>query len=288
MTDVKQAVQTLFDMAKDRTVRFPKGSDWNDSKVKQTCGATLLAMPKKEDGSFDVDAALTTLVDQYGVEKESEADKKKRKAEEEAEDAEDDDEEGGSPSKGKKPKKEKGPPKRETVVVEANRAVAYAFQEMADLYFKNGERMKGGAFSKVRTAAGVLCPPAALALIAFLSPCPFPFLSLPRTPGREGDPRGAGGAGDGQAGDQGEAQGPGQGTCDMPGPPVPWSPGPLFPTCILFRVPSASLTCSNRPLSWGVRRVRRRRSRSSGTRASSRSSRTCARGRRELRRLCHD
>ena len=178
--DVKQAVSELFEAAKARTVRFPKGSDWNEAKVRQTCGATLLSVPRKEDGSLDVDCALATMIEQYGVEKESEADQKKRKAEDEAEDDAVEGEEGGSPSK-KKGKKPKDPPKKETVEVEANRTVAYAFQEMADIYWKNGERMKGGAYSKVRR--GRAGPASGVNLFKF--PCHHPRVQ----PVREGDPR---------------------------------------------------------------------------------------------------
>lgn len=121
----------------------------DESKRKQKCGQILI-LHKKEDGEFDLDAAFNELVSQFGVEKEAKGgsggdesggtpakkSKNKRKADADAE-------EPGSPTKVKK---------SETFENEENREVGAAFLEIAGLYYKAGESLKGGVYSKAAKA----------------------------------------------------------------------------------------------------------------------------------------
>ena len=140
MSDTKQAAEELVTLATSAGVKFPK--IWGEVEIRRQCGSTMLSIPKTEQGSFDLAASLDALIEQYGTDQPSKK-TKKRKADEEEEEEEDEegDEEGGD-GKPKKTKKAKAK-KTETVVVEENRGLAEAIAEIASIYFKNGERMKG-------------------------------------------------------------------------------------------------------------------------------------------------
>ena len=156
-TDARNAASNLSRMAVDKRCRFPK--IWDEKKVLQECGRTIL-LYKKDDGTFDSNEALEFLLEKYGAEKPTKDDRKiividdesektptkKRKstAKNKTETIEAKEEEEGS---GKKKQK-----KSETYVVEENRAVGEAVYEMAGIYFKNKDARKGGVFSKAAKA----------------------------------------------------------------------------------------------------------------------------------------
>jgi hypothetical protein len=104
----------------------------------------------RNEGGFDLEGALESLVDKYGKEEESTASPKKstkkRKKDTEADDENEEEEEGDSKQKKKAPKK------TEIVAEERNRPIAEAIKEMADIYFKNKDARKGGVFSKAAKA----------------------------------------------------------------------------------------------------------------------------------------
>ena len=99
----------------------------------------MLSIPRTEQGTIDLAEALLALIEQYGSDKPT--NKRKANEQEEEEDDAGDEEEGGKKKSTKKKKKE-------TVAVEENRGLAEAIAEISSIYYKNGERMKGGVFSK--------------------------------------------------------------------------------------------------------------------------------------------
>jgi len=146
MADMKAANEELYSRTVKEKIKFPSLLD--ESKRKQKCGQILL-LHRTEDG-FDVSAAFAEILSQFGVEDgagvgspnapaSKKGGKAKRKAEADAE-------EPGSPSKEPKAKKS------ETYVNEENRGVGSAILEIAGFYYKAGEGLKGGAFSKAAKA----------------------------------------------------------------------------------------------------------------------------------------
>eukprot|EP01035_Chromulina_nebulosa_P017770 gene17770-23372_t len=142
--NVKEVAERLAQQAKEIGVRFPL--TFTDAQVRQEVGAALM-LSKNSDG-FDETTVIPTLIDKFGLidsknestEVTKTAKKRKSKSKEETEDLTDE-----TKSAEKKPRVVK-------VVNEGNRAVAEAIQEMAGVYFKNGDPRKGGVFSKAAKA----------------------------------------------------------------------------------------------------------------------------------------
>ena len=151
MSNPREVALALSTRATESKVRFPKV--WDDARVLQDCGKTLMLF-KDENGNFDVDAALNSLIESYGVEstqnsvehESGSSENKKRKSEETDTATNDND---GDDADSKKKIKVK---KTEVVAVESNRPVATAIAEMSSIYFKNGDARKGGVFSKAAKA----------------------------------------------------------------------------------------------------------------------------------------
>eukprot|EP01040_Poterioochromonas_malhamensis_P010273 gene10274-11175_t len=148
MSDTKEAARQLLTLARERKVRFP--SIWDETKLFQTCGATIV-LHRNDTGSFDMEGAIDDLISKYGsapiespVKGKGKGTKRKKDDEdEEAEEKEaDDEDEGEEGGKKKKQKKPKAPPKTSVVAEESNRKVAEAVKEMADIYFKNKDMRK--------------------------------------------------------------------------------------------------------------------------------------------------
>ena len=134
----KEAAGKLLAKAVAANVRFPK--IWEETEKTRTCGAEVM-MSKSDDGSFDLDAALASLIEKYGTEEKITGKKKKK---EDVIDLEDEDNE-----ESEKKKKVK---KSDTVACEENREIAAIIKEMADVYFQNKDARKGGVFSKAAKA----------------------------------------------------------------------------------------------------------------------------------------
>mmetsp|Transcript_402 Transcript_402/g.584 ORF Transcript_402/g.584 Transcript_402/m.584 type:complete len:210 (+) Transcript_402:336-965(+) len=160
--NVKDAAKSLYDYALSKKVKFPK--IWDEAKLIQTCGATLLVYRTPE--GFDINKGFADLESKFGVEeddgekaddgeKEDDGEKKdvvgakqqspsaKSKRSRKAKVLSDDEKDEVSPKKTKK---------SETMVEEKNRKVAEAIKEMADIYFRNKDMRKGGVFSKAAKA----------------------------------------------------------------------------------------------------------------------------------------
>jgi hypothetical protein len=129
----KEAANLLLDMATAAQIRFPKTMEAKKDLL-QICASTLLSLPKLDDDGYDVVNALAMLEEKFG--KIEEAGNKRKNDSGEAS--------ASSPAEKKK--------KTEDIAVEENRSVAGAIKEMADIYFQNGDRMKGGVYSKAAKA----------------------------------------------------------------------------------------------------------------------------------------
>jgi len=148
MSNPREVALTLSKKASESKVRFPKV--WDDARILQDCGKTLMLF-KDESGCFDVDGALDSLIETYGVESSADTQvhqsvsvSKKRKSDETAIGSNEDED----PESNKKAKIKKS----EIVAVEENRPIATAIAEMSSIYFKNGDPRKGGVFSKAAKA----------------------------------------------------------------------------------------------------------------------------------------
>jgi len=128
----RDAAVLLKDRAIESRVRFPKV--WDESKLMQSCGANLMLYKVGE--SFDIDGALASLIEKYGIEDPPAAAEDRSKKTKKRKKVDDDEGEEGE----EKPKKER---KKATIVNEENRPVAEAIQEMAVIYFKNKEARTG-------------------------------------------------------------------------------------------------------------------------------------------------
>ena len=105
---------------------------------------------KNEDGTFNLEGGLESLIEKYGQSVVEEKPKSKKRKADEEEDEEEAGEDGDE--EGKKKKKPKAPPKTSVVAEERNRRAAEAIQEMATIYFKNKDMRKGGVFAKAAKA----------------------------------------------------------------------------------------------------------------------------------------
>ncbi|KDO31588.1 hypothetical protein SPRG_19502 [Saprolegnia parasitica CBS 223.65] len=104
----------------------------------------------REDGAYNLDAALKAMTDKFGAKapeakatKKRKAPAKKAKDGDEAKDAGDDEDDGEAVTKKKKIAQ---------ATNEKNQALAEAFAELAGFEFKRGEKFKGGSYSKVAKA----------------------------------------------------------------------------------------------------------------------------------------
>ena len=153
-------------------IRWPKTEEWQDDAGKRKKMQEIFSFLTGRD--FDVQETVVGLLDKFGQEawavkaekeaaaaeeeadEEEEKPKKKRapkkKAEEDDEDKDEDIEHDGSgspkPKKKKAKKVSESPKKSETFVCEENRGFGAALLELAGLYYKAGEGMKGGVFSR--------------------------------------------------------------------------------------------------------------------------------------------
>mmetsp|Transcript_19735 Transcript_19735/g.19845 ORF Transcript_19735/g.19845 Transcript_19735/m.19845 type:complete len:192 (+) Transcript_19735:77-652(+) len=143
MSNMKEAARELQEKADARNVRFPK--IWDEKKRIQDCGATIM-MHKSEDGTFDIEASLNALIEKYGVEEVPATETKKRKKDIDSTEVNKENDENDSPQKDTKKAK------AIHLNCEENRPVALAIQEIAGMYFKNGDARKGGVFSKAAKA----------------------------------------------------------------------------------------------------------------------------------------
>jgi len=159
-------------------LRWPKTEEWQDDAGKRKKMQEIYAFLTGRD--FDVNETVMGLIDKFGqevwavkaekeaaaakdaaeeaaAEEEEEAQKPKKRAPEKK--AEDDDKDldedaehdiTGSPKPKKKRAKKvsESPKMTETFVCEENRGFGAALLELAGLYYKAGENMKGGVFSK--------------------------------------------------------------------------------------------------------------------------------------------
>ncbi|RLN52706.1 hypothetical protein BBJ29_002789 [Phytophthora kernoviae] len=147
----KKAAKELLALCAKEGVKIP--TDPLNAAVE--AGTMLNAT--RENGEFQLDAALKEMIKKFGV-KESASPKKtvktekkttrgrKRKSDDESVKVkgEEDDEDGE--------KKAKKPKKKVEASCEANQPLADAFAELSGFEFKRGEKFKGGTWSKVAKA----------------------------------------------------------------------------------------------------------------------------------------
>ncbi|KAG7395889.1 hypothetical protein PHYBOEH_003053, partial [Phytophthora boehmeriae] len=150
----KKAAKELLALCAKEGVKVPT------NPVNAAVEAGTMLNATREDGEFQLDAALKEMIKKFGV-KESASPKKsaktekkttrgkKRKSDDDSvkvkdEEDDEDDEDGES-----KPKKAK---KKPEASCEANQPLADAFAELSGFEFKRGEKFKGGTWSKVAKA----------------------------------------------------------------------------------------------------------------------------------------
>ena len=115
----------IYELALAKKVKFP--STLTEVQREQKC-FNIGQISKDEDGVIDRNKAVEELVSLYGLVEEK-TDDKKRKAEDEND----------SPVKQKK---------TETFAFPDNEGIALALREIAGFYYKEGEKFKGGVYSK--------------------------------------------------------------------------------------------------------------------------------------------
>ncbi|KAG6603023.1 dna polymerase beta [Phytophthora cinnamomi] len=152
----KKAAKELLALCAKEGVKVPT----NPINAAVEAGTMLNAT--REDGEFQLDAALKEMIKKFGVKESASPKKKKGKADDKAdvktekkprgrkrkaddvkdEAAEDEDDD----------KKAKKPRKKAEAACEANQSLADAFAELSGFEFKRGEKFKGGTWSKVAKA----------------------------------------------------------------------------------------------------------------------------------------
>lgn len=145
----KKAAKELLALCAKEGVKVPT----NPINAAVEAGTMLNAT--REDGEFQLDAALKEMIKKFGVKetaspkKDAKADKKprgrKRKSDDDDKVKDEDEDEDGE-------KKAKKPKKKAAAAVEANQPLADAFSELSGFEFKRGEKFKGGTWSKVAKA----------------------------------------------------------------------------------------------------------------------------------------
>ncbi|KAK1946051.1 hypothetical protein P3T76_003099 [Phytophthora citrophthora] len=147
----KKAAKELLALCAKEGVKVPT------DPVNAAIEAGTMLNSTREDGEFQLDAALKEMIKKFGVEEPVSPKKKgktsvkterktgrKRKnddVKEEDASADEDDE-----------KKAKKPRKKAEATVESNQSLADAFAELSGFEFKRGEKFKGGTWSKVAKA----------------------------------------------------------------------------------------------------------------------------------------
>ncbi|OQR94218.1 hypothetical protein THRCLA_08220 [Thraustotheca clavata] len=129
----KQSAKDLLELCKKDGVQVP--TDPMNAMIQ--AGTMLNAT--REDGEFNLPAALKAMIEKFGVKK-VEKSTKKRKAPENSKEKDEDD---ASTPKKKKVAQATNP---------KNQDLAEAFAELAGFEFKRGEKFKGGSYSKVAKA----------------------------------------------------------------------------------------------------------------------------------------
>ncbi len=172
----KAKIKTVLSEAETLKLRWPKTEEWQGDNGKKKKMQEIYSFLTARD--FNVQEAINGLIDKFGqeqkvekvssnsqesyVEKSEVKDeeginekkpKKKRESKKKNDSEEDGDEDiedgDSSPKPKKKVKKESTSPKKtETYAVESNRGIGEVLLEMASLYYKAGEGMKGGVFSR--------------------------------------------------------------------------------------------------------------------------------------------
>ncbi|KAL4158360.1 hypothetical protein PRNP1_004138 [Phytophthora ramorum] len=147
----KKAAKELLALCAKEGVKVPT------DPVNAAVEAGTMLNATREDGEFQLDAALQEMIKKFGVKKvaspkkKDKADVKEKKAtrgrKRKSDDVKDEDEDEDEDEK--KPKK---PRKKVEATCEANQALADTFAELSGFEFKRGERFKGGTWSKVAKA----------------------------------------------------------------------------------------------------------------------------------------
>ncbi|KAG6974321.1 hypothetical protein JG688_00003132 [Phytophthora aleatoria] len=144
----KKAAKELLALCAKEGVKVPT------DPVNAAVEAGTMLNATRENGEFQLNAALKEMIKKFGV-KESTSPKKKGKTDVKTEkktgrkrksaDVKDEDDEEDE-------KKAKKPRKKVEATCEANQALADAFAELSGFEFKRGEKFKGGTWSKVAKA----------------------------------------------------------------------------------------------------------------------------------------
>ncbi|OQR98379.1 hypothetical protein ACHHYP_08676 [Achlya hypogyna] len=138
----KQAAKDLLDLCKKDGVLVP--TDPMNAMIQ--AGTMLNAT--REDGEYNLPAALKAMADKFGVkapEAKPKATRKRKAKNDSKDDVKDEDDEGDDESAKKKKKVAQA-------TNEKNQELAEAFAELAGFEFKRGEKFKGGSYSKVAKA----------------------------------------------------------------------------------------------------------------------------------------
>ncbi|KAL3667040.1 hypothetical protein V7S43_007983 [Phytophthora oleae] len=148
----KKAAKELLALCAKEGVKVPT------DPVNAAVEAGTMLNSTREDGEFQLDAALKEMIKKFGV-KESASPKKKGKTDVKTEkktgrkrksdDVKEEDEDEDADEDEKAAKK---PRKKAEATVETNQSLADAFAELSGFEFKRGEKFKGGTWSKVAKA----------------------------------------------------------------------------------------------------------------------------------------
>ncbi|KAF4037589.1 Helix-hairpin-helix motif-containing protein 8 [Phytophthora infestans] len=148
----KKAAKELLALCVKEGVKVPT------NPVNAAVEAGTMLNATREDGEFQLDAALKEMIKKFGVKEPTSPKKKKGKTDVKTEkktgrkrknaEVKDEDEESADDNE-KKPKK---PRKKAEATCEDNQELADAFAELSGFEFKRGEKFKGGTWSKVAKA----------------------------------------------------------------------------------------------------------------------------------------
>ncbi|KAE9235300.1 hypothetical protein PF004_g9152 [Phytophthora fragariae] len=150
----KKAAKELLALCAKEGVKVPTNA------VNAAVEAGTMLNATREDGEFQLDAALKEMIKKFGVKESASPKKKKSKASDKddvktekktrkrkADDVKDEDGEAADDDK-----KAKKPRKMAEATCETNQPLADAFSELSGFEFKRGEKFKGGTWSKVAKA----------------------------------------------------------------------------------------------------------------------------------------
>ncbi|KAG7382366.1 hypothetical protein PHYPSEUDO_004991 [Phytophthora pseudosyringae] len=152
----KKAAKELLALCAKEGVKVPTVRQAGSDPVNAAVEAGTMLNATREDGEFQLDAALKEMIKKFGVKElaspkktkgkhadvktEKKTGRKRKSADVTHEDADEDE------SKAKKPRK------KAEAACEANQPLADAFAELSGFEFKRGEKFKGGTWSKVAKA----------------------------------------------------------------------------------------------------------------------------------------